>query len=366
MSRTGRLMVAAMSVLAVALSACGSGEEAGPAASAAPKDEGEKVHLTMFIWAGSHQGDVPRQVAKQYMAEHPNVTIDFVESNNGIAYPKMVAAKRTTPNDNFVDFGFFNAPTIAKGVADGMWQPIDPAGVPNMSHVLPKYVRPDKLAVGYQSTLMGLLYNTKRVKQPPTSWSALWDPKYKDGVTFFDYDWAPVVLAAREHGGGEKQMDPGFKLWSDKASQIKALAASNDQLQSLMVSGQARLALWYAQIAHGWKQDGAPVDFAIPKEGAVAFPVYLSLVSNLSPKQKKAAQDIINLLLSPEHAGKYGELTYSTPLVDNAVLTEAQKSDPTLSLDAARKALQFDWDTIGAQAATWRERWDREVKSRMG
>lgn len=364
-SRTRALAAAAVVVVLVALSACGSGQEAGPG-SGAKKDKGDKVHLSMFIWAGSHQGDVPRKVAKEYMAAHPNVKIDFVESNNTIVYPKMVAAKRTTPNDNYVDFGFFNAAAISQGVVDNLWQPIDPKGVPNMSHVLKQYVLPNNMGVGYQTTLIGMLYNKKKLKSPPTSWTDLWNPKYKQAITQFDYDWTSLVLAARLNGGSETNIDPGFKQWTKGAKQLKALVTSNDQLQSLMTSGQAQIAPWYVAIAHLWQQDGAPLGFAIPKEGAVAFPIYLSLVSNLSPNQKKVAQDIINLLLSPENAGKYGELTYETPVIDNAALTEAQKKDPNLSLDAARKAMQFDWGEIAKQDSTWRQRWEREVKSRMG
>ena len=57
------------------------------------------MEITFFIWAGSNQGIVPMEVIEAYRAEHPEVTINILESNNAITYPQMVAAKRTTPDD---------------------------------------------------------------------------------------------------------------------------------------------------------------------------------------------------------------------------------------------------------------------------
>lgn len=326
-------------------------------------DSDGKVHLTMFIWAGSHQGDVPRKVVKDYLATHENVEIDFVESNNTVTYPKMVAAKRTTPDDNFVDFGFFNASTLAQGEVDGMWDTLDEKAAPNMGKVLPKYQRPKNHGVGYQASVIGMLYNRNKVTKAPDSWSALWDPKFRGRVTTFDYQWQPLVLAARAQGGSEKNIDPGFETWSKNAKQFKALVNSNDQLKNLLVTGDAWLAPWFSAIADDWIDEGAPFGFTIPEEGGIAFPTYLATVTNLSDEQKKVAHDIINLLLAPENARKYGELTKSIPLTTNSGLQPKKRYQ---RIEVAEQAMQFDWGEIAKQDAAWRKRWDRDVKSRMG
>lgn len=352
-----RLIAVAGTGCLFALAACGG-------ASSSPSSGG-KTHVTMFIWAGSHQGDVPRAVVKQYLAEHPDVQIDFVESNNTVTYPKMAAAKKTTPNDNYVDFGFFNASTFAQGEVDKMWEPLDKNAVPNLSHVLPAYLPSGDLGAGYQTTLSGLIYNKDKVSTPPTSWTDLWNPKYKGEVSIFDYQWIPLVVAARLNGGDENNIDPGFKVWAQHADQIKALVSSNDQLKNLLVSGDATLGYWWSSITQVWMDEGAPFGFAVPAEGAVAFPSYLATVTNLSPKQKKVAEDIINLLLEPKNAGEYGRLTGAIPLTDDAELTAAQKSDPNLQLSLVEKAMQLDWGTMARSDASWRKRWDTEVKAHM-
>lgn len=344
---------------AVFLSLVGGGYLSGSAGAT------DTVHLTMFIWAGSNQGVVPREVVAAYLKTHPNVSIDFVESNNTVTYPKMVAAKQVDPNNPYVDFGFFNVSTAAQGDVDGMWTPLDPKKVPNMKYVLPTYHRAHNMGIGYQTSLIGLMYNSKLVKKRPKTWTALWSPQFKGKVTTFDYQWEALVIAARMNHGSEKNINPGFKLWSKHADQFKALVNSNDQLENLIVTGQAEVAPWFLAIEHVWEQQGAPVAFVLPKEGAIAFPVYLELVKGITPQQKVVAQQIINMLLSSKYAGEYGRLTYSTPVETNAKLTKAQKNDPHLSLKAAAHAWQLNWSTIAKNDATWKQRWDQEVKSHM-
>jgi len=324
------------------------------------------VSLTMFVWAGSNQNVVPEAVVRQYEKDHPNVKINIVESNNTVTYPKMIAAKKTTPDQNYVDFGFFNASTFAQGDVDGMWEPLNLSKIPNSRHVLPEYIPSNHSGLGYQNTIMGLAYNTKDVPAPPTSWTELWSSKNVGKVTTFDYQWEALVVAARLNGGSEKDIQPGFDIWSKHAKNFTALVSSNDQLQNLLVTGDAWYAPWFQSITAGWTAAGAPLGYVTPKEGAIAFPAYLCTVTNLTPDQRFVAYDVINQLLEPENAGRYGELTSSIPLTDNAKLSDAQKSNPDLQLSVARNAMQFDWATIAKNNTAWTAEWNSEVKANMG
>jgi putative spermidine/putrescine transport system substrate-binding protein len=167
------------------------------------------------------------------------------------------------------------------------------------------------------------------------------------------------------NGGSEKNIDPGFKTWAAHASNWKAFVNGNDQLENLLVTGDASIAPYFDSIVHNWELGGAPIGFSIPKEGGISFPILMSIVSNLSAAQKKVCEDIINELLTPDNAGKYGDLTWAIPLVDNATLSAQMKSAPDLQLSVAQKAFQLDWTTIAQQETVWRQRWDQEVKSKI-
>ena len=107
----------------------------------------EPVEITFFIWAGSNQGVVPMEIIDAYKAANPNVKINILESNNAITYPQMVAAKRTTPDQPLVHCGFFNVDALTKGDAEGMWDTMDVAQIPNLANVLENFRRPEDRGV---------------------------------------------------------------------------------------------------------------------------------------------------------------------------------------------------------------------------
>lgn len=355
--RLGMLAVAA----AVALTVCGASIPLRPAGAA---DAGP-TRITFFIWAGSNQGVVPTEVIQAYRTAHPNVQIDVLESNNQITYPKMVAARRTTPDSPLVHCGFFNVDSITRGDVDDMWESLDPAHLPNMANVLDQYARPGNRGVAYQMSGIGLLYNKNTVKTPPDSWTALWDPQYKGRVVMFDYDTRALVMAARLNGGDEQHIDPGFKTWAQHADNFRALVDSNDAVKNTLASGDAWIAPWFSSISHLWIQEGAPFGFVIPKEGAVGFPLYLAIAKGVTAAQRGVCEDLINTLLSPENSGRYGQLTAGIPTVRNAEMSAEQLADPTLSPDMAKNAIVLDYTRIAQMTADWHRRWDREVKFRM-
>lgn len=321
--------------------------------------------ITFFIWAGSNQGVVPREVVAQYLEEHPNVTIEFLESNNTITYPQMVAAKRTTPDDPLVHCGFFNVDAMNKGDVDGMWEPMNPETIPNMANVLPEFIREGRLGVGYQMSGIGLLYNTDVLAEPPTSWTDLWSPEFRDRVVMFDYDTRMLTIAARLNGGDEYAIDPGFEVWAENAENLRALVDSNDALKNLLVSGDAWIAPWFSALANVWIAEGAPLGYVTPEEGAIAFPIYLTIVDGVTDAERAVCEDVIDRLLSPDNAARYGELTFAIPVIQNAALSEAQQNDPNLNLDVARNAILLDYAHIAEMTPEWRERWDREVKFKL-
>src|SRR5262245_11250308 len=213
-------------------------------ASRRPARAAAKTKLTMFIWAGAGQGVLPREVVASYLKKNPEVEIEFWESTNAITYPKMLAAKQANPNAPLVNFGYFNVDLSNRGDADDMWVALDPARIPALNRLPAGMRRPGNLGTGYGIINVGLMYNKNLVKDPPNSWTARWDPKWRGKVVFFDNNFMPLVLAARLNGGSEKQVDPGFKVWAENAQNIRALPTTNDALKNILVTGEAQIAPW--------------------------------------------------------------------------------------------------------------------------
>ena len=330
-------------------------------------DAASPVKLTMFANPGLNLAAVAHEIAKFYMAGHPGVTIEVLEGTTFEVYPKMLSAHRLTPDQPLVHFGYMNPLFLAQGDVDGMWDALEPAAVPNMATILDAYLRPGN-RVGFSSAPVGLVYSTKFVKDPPTSWTDLWNPRFKGKVTAVGkYNWYinGLIVAARLNGGSEKNIDPGFRLWAQHADQYVAFANGNDQQLDMMIHGDAYLGAQFGGNVLTWKSQGAPVEFVIPKEGLIAFPQYFVVLNGCTPAQKRIAEDVINLLLSERWLARYATLTYFVPLTKRNIMPPSLRNLPIYNPAETARALQLDWPTIVANDSAWRQRWDKEVVAKI-
>src|SRR5262245_32154317 len=124
-----------------------------------PVTAAAKVKLTMFIWAGANQGVVPRAVVASYLKAHPEVEIEFWESNNAFTYPKRLAAKQANPQNPLINFGYFNVDISNRGDVDDMWVPLDPARIARLDRVHKTLRRPSNRGIGYGISGLGIMYN---------------------------------------------------------------------------------------------------------------------------------------------------------------------------------------------------------------
>lgn len=80
---------------------------------------------------------------------------------------------------------------IARMISEEMLLPIDVESIPNYKYISDDYKNmyfdPDnKFSVPYNVGMVGLIYNTKMVKEKPTSWSVMWDEQYKGKILMID------------------------------------------------------------------------------------------------------------------------------------------------------------------------------------
>lgn len=327
-----------------------------------------EVALTMFIWSGGEQGTLPREVVGQFVRENPGATVEFYEESNAVAYPKMRAAFQANPNAPLVNFGYFNSAVTFQGDKDGMWLPLDPAKIPNMEDIYPAYRRPGNHGVGHSVSPIGIVYNKDMVTTPPTSWADVWsNPEYRGRVILFDYLWpyTGVVQAARMNGGSEAEPDAGFEIWAENTDQLLALVTSTQQAQNLLARGDAWVTIWSKGNAQQWADAGAPVDFAVPKEGLVAFPLFFQMVIGTTPEQQAVAEKILNILLEPENLARWCDLNGVAPASPKVQLPDRLAGDPAYAPEAIENAMQLDWATLADLDAEYRQKWDRMVKSRL-
>jgi len=367
-SKFDRRQFLVMGSAAAALAACGGG--GGTAGSASPTPGAgaypkAKVALTMFVFLGGDLGKMPKAFAQEYQQKHPNVTLTIYEDSNTVGYPKMLAAKRTTPDQPLVNLGFFNAQTTAQGVLDGMWNKLDYNAMSNVKDVLPLFKRDDKLGIGFGADQIGLLYNTKNAASAPTSFADLWAPANKGKVTFFDYFWYPVWIAAKENGGSLTNMQPGWDFWKKNAKQIRAIVTSNPQYLDVLSNGTASLTSYFNGTGLQWKNGGAPIDYVAPKEGAISVPVYLTSVAGNTQDQSTVASDVINEMLSPKWNEQWAVTSVQVPANQQVKLPDSMANLTAFKKTTIDKLQAVDWGVVAKSNSEWRQRWDQDVKANI-
>lgn len=341
---------------ALALGGCGSGGS---------ESSSGKVELRMFVFLGAELGTMPKEFAKEYEAAHPDVAIEIYEESNKIGYPKMVAAKRTTPDKPFVNLGFFNAQTTAQGKLDDMWAKLDYAAMPNAADVRNPFKRDDGFGIGIGSDQVGLLYNTERSPEPPRSWSALWDPAYRDHVVFFGFSYEAVLMAAQLNGGSLQDLEPGWELWEKSASQIRTLVSSNPQYLNVMSDGTGWLTSYFNGTGNQWTKDGAPIAYAVPDEGAISTPVYLQSVAANTPRQQEVCEDIINEMLSPKWCARWAETSIEVPGNRKAKLPADLAKLPAFQEETIDNFVEVDFAYVGEHLNEWNDRWERDIATKI-
>src|SRR5260370_29142956 len=86
------------------------------------------------------------------------------------------------------------------------------------------------------------------------------------------YGLYTLMMFARMNGGGEKNIEPGFKVMTTEVnSNVLVYEPSPGKMTELFQLGQGLLAVWGSARVQSFANTGFPVDFVYPKEGAVTL-----------------------------------------------------------------------------------------------
>jgi len=316
--------------------------------------------LVVAGYGGSFE-DIMRQDIFPPFAKQHGVEFDYVAGNSTNTVARLQAQK----SNQQIDVAIIDDGPMYQAIALGFCTQIQ--DLPKADLTGTALYKDDKaVAIGIVAT--GIMYNKKVFEEkkwaPPASWDDLKDPKYKQQLVIpplnNTYGLHALVQYAREGGGGEKKIEPGFKTFKDQVGpNVLVYEPSPGKMTELFSSGQASIAVWGSGRVKSFADTGFPVGFVYPREGAYAL---LSSVCPVAkPKPNPLAQAFISYLVSPEVqtilATRYG---YG-PVNKKA----DAKDDPNVPLpmgERADKLIVIDWDTVNQNRDEWNKRWTREIE----
>ena len=316
--------------------------------------------LVVAGYGGSFEDIMRKDIFPPFEKKH-NVKIDFVAGNSTNTVARLQAQK----GNQEIDVAIVDDGPMYQAIALGFCAPIQ--GMPaDDIYATARYKDDKAVALGIVAT--GIMYNKKVFAEKgwaaPTSWDDLADPKFKKLLVIpplnNTYGLHAVVQFARAGGGGEKNIEPGFKAFKDKIGpNVLVYEPSPGKMTELFQSGQAVIGVWGTGRVKSFADTGFPVGFAYPKEGAYAL---LSSVCPIAkPKANPLAQDFIQYLLTPEVQGLMGTSYGYGPVNKKAVV----KDDANVPLPLGKRAadlIVMDWDVINDNRTAWDKRWTREIE----
>ena len=194
-----------------------------------------------------------------------------------------------------------------QAIGQGLCTKVDDAGSIKELYPNARMVGDKSVGIGFIAT--GLAYNkdifAKNGWKAPTSWNDLTDPKYKGKVVIppitNGYGLLTLVMMARLNGGGEANIDPGFEVMTKKvAPNVLAWEPSPGKMAQMMQTGEGALVVWGNGRVQAVVDQGAPVEFVYPKEGAVVIMVAGCVVEGAP--QAKLGQQFLQHVVAARHA----------------------------------------------------------------
>ena len=220
---------------------------------------------------------------------------------------------------------------IERMINEDLLEKINFDNIPNYKNIMDKYKNlyfdpNNEYSVPYNVGMVGLVYNTKMVKETPESWSIMWDEKYKGQILMFNNSRDAFGIAQFLLGIDLNTNDPAdWEKAYEKLKEQKPLVQSYvmDDVFNKMEGGEAAIAAYYAGDCISMAENNPDLAFVYPKEGTNIFVDSICIPKGC--QNKEAAELYIDFMLRGDIALANAEyMCYATP--NQAVLDNEEYS----------------------------------------
>ena len=138
------------------------------------------------------------------------------------------------------------------------------------------------------------------------SWGLLWDERYKGRLSMID-SLIDGVMVAAIYGGAKdpynmttEEVAMTKKLLQEQLPLLRFYSNSMTDVEQALASGELVAAVTWNSSALELTNQGLPVRFMVPKEGAMTWTCGLSLMTDADPKKLDRSYAVIDSYLSKE------------------------------------------------------------------
>ena len=320
--------LALMAVMALTLSFAGCSKDEPVEADASKPYAGTTI--TVFNWYDYIDEDVLDQ-----FTEETGIKVEYANFTTcEEMYTKLMASPSSydiiVPSDYIIE----------RLINEDMLAELDISAMPNYAGLMdwiktPGYDPEGKYSVAYMWGTVGILYNTKKTGGEITSWSSLFDEKYKGDVFMMDSMRDTISVGLKYLGYSMNSTDEtelyearDVLIAQRQNGMVKAYQV--DETKDMMVGGEAALALVWSGDALYAIEKNDDLAYCVPEEGSNIWVDAMCIPKD--SQHKEAAQVFIDFMCRPEIAYKNQQyIYYSTPIqeVADTMYSEEEKANLT-------------------------------------
>ena len=317
--------------------------------------------LTLGLYGGSFEKAMREIVVPAFQKQH-KVEVKYLAGNSTDTLARLQAQKANQE----MDVVFLDDGVMYQAVALGYCGRLADAPVYRDLYNIAKIPGGKAVAAGFVAT--GITYNKKFFAEQgwgaPSSWKDIADPKFKKRLAISPitgtYGLHTLVMMARVNGGGETNIDPGFKAMEAVAANVLTFPPSPAKMSEHLQNGEVVISVWGSGRTVALANTGFPVEFVYPKEGAVALMVGVCPVAK--PNASDLAQKFVQFNLTPEMQAVWAKEQGFGPVNRHTKLAPDVAKQVPYGPDQVAKLIAVDWDTINKEREAWTKRWQREVE----
>lgn len=328
--------------------------------SAAAAQADDKITLNVIGFSGLFADNYEKFIIEPFEAANPDIDVVYQPSKNSAETLALLTRQARNPT---IDVAMIDVSVAIRADEAGLFEKLDPAIVTNLAD-MPDWARMnDDHILAMSQDNLAILYNTEHVKEPPTSWLDLQDPKWDGKIGAKLADTRGVILLpilAKIAGADYKEnIDAGFDELKKIAPNVLTWDPAPNCYDAVQ-SGEVDISIcWNGRAQFYHENNGGIVGVSNPVEGSIGQTNTVNLVKGI--KNPEAAQKFINFAISAESQALFAEKAFYGP-VNTAVTLSDDVAAKIYGSQAAQDAqMSLDWPWIATVYADWVQRINREV-----
>lgn len=244
---------------------------------------------------------------------------------------EMLTKLRTNPGA--YDVVMINAAFTAQAREEGLLLPVDVTAVPHYGGISEDFAANPSLRDGdtvwgvpWTWGLTSFAINADSVDPVPTSLEVFWDPAFAGRVSIRDDALEAVQFAALATGQNINDIEDMAAIEAKLAAlmpQIRTFWSSENDWNQFMASGEFDVATYWSGSAARSAEQGLPVAFVVPREGAIGWLDALSIPA--TAPNPEAATAFIDWMIDPDFYVRWAE--EGAPASANALAAAALPED---------------------------------------